>query len=287
MKNKYYENMSISRFVIAMLIFCLGTAAFAESEGEKLFKSNKPAEATLFLEDEINNGTASSAAYNYLGLAYYQIGDYQNSVDAFAKGLKVPATNKKILSFNQGNAYYAMGDYDNAVKSYTLALSADPKFTQALLNRGNSYLMAQKYSETITDYERYIVMEPQDAQRPKLEAIIALLKQEIVRQEEEARMMAEEAERLAEEERRMQEEIARQKAEEERLEAERRAEEERLEAERRAEEERLAEIKRQEEAERRRKLLEDVANSLQNTDSANMTSGSEDLIDYDFESELD
>ena len=45
--------------------------------------------------------------------------------------------------------------------------------------------------------------------------------------------------------------------------------------------------RRQEEAERRRKLLEDVANSLQNTDSTNMTSGTEDLIDYDYESELD
>jgi tetratricopeptide (TPR) repeat protein len=276
MKNKYYENMNISRFVMAILIFCLCTVGFAESEGEKLFKSNKPAEAILFLEDEINNGTASSAAYNYLGLAYYQTGDYQNSVDAFAKGLKVPATNKKILSFNQGNAYYAMGDYTNAAKSYTLALSADPKYTQALLNRGNSYLMAQKYNETISDYERYIVMEPEDAQRPKLEQIIGLLKQEIVRQEEEARVMAEEAERLAEEEKRMAEELARQKEEEERLEAERKAEEERL-----------AEIKRQEEAERRRKMLEDVANSLQNTDSTNMTSGTEDLIDYDFESELD
>ena len=197
-------------------------------------------------------------------------------MEAFAKGLKVPSTNKKILSFNQGNSYYAMGDYENAAKSFTLALSADPKFTRALLNRANSYLMAQKYSETINDYERFIVMEPNDVQRPKIEELLALLKRELVRQEEEARMLAEEAARLAEEEKRMAEELARQ-----------REEEERLEAERRAEEERLAEIKRQEEAERRRKLLEDVANSLQNTDSTNMTSGSEDLIDYDFESELD
>ena len=265
-----------TKYLMTVLVLGFCSLVFAESEGEKLFKSNKPMEAALFLEEEINNGTASSAAYNYLGLAYYQTGDYQKSVDAFAKGLKVPATNKKILSFNQGNSYYAMGDYDNAAKSYTLALSADPKFTQALLNRGNAYLMAQKYNETITDYEKFIIMEPNDVQRPKIEALLALLKQELVRQEEEARIMAEEAERLAEEERRMAEELARQKAEEERLEAERRAEEERL-----------AEIKRQEEAERRRKLLEDVANSLQNTDSTNMTSGTEDLIDYDFESELD
>ena len=119
--------------------------AFAESEGEKLFKSNQPMEAAIFLEDEIKNGTASSSAYNYLGLSYFQTGEYEKSVDAFARGLKVPATNKKILSYNQGNAYYVMGDYENAAKSYSLALSADPKFTDALLNRGNSYLMAAKY----------------------------------------------------------------------------------------------------------------------------------------------
>ena len=268
-------------FSIKSIVFCFAALflcnnAFSETEGEKLFKSNRPAEATLFLEQEIKDGTASSAAYNYLGLAYYQIGDYINSVDAFGRGLKVPATNKKVLSYNQGNAYYAMGDYENAAKSFSLALSADPKYTQALLNRGNSYLMAQKYSETISDYERYIVMEPNDPQRPKLEQLISLLKQETARQEEEARLMAEEAERLAEEEKRMAEEIARQKEEEERLEAERKAEEERL-----------AEQRRAEEAERRHKLLEEVANSLQNTDSTNMTSGTEDLIDYDFESELD
>lgn len=273
--------MNRKYLVINTVFLCIAGLFFtqniwAESEGEKLFKSNRPAEAALFLEDEINSGTASAAAYNYLGLSYYQTGDYQKSVEAFSKGLKVPATNKKILSFNQGNSYYAMGDYENAAKSFSLAISADPKFSRALLNRGNSYLMAQKYSETIADYERFIIMEPLDEQRPAIEQLLALLKQELTRREEEEKLAAEEAARLAEEEKRMAEELARQ-----------REEEERLEAERKAEEERLAEQRRAEEAERRRKLLEEVANSLQNTDSTNMTSGTEDLIDYDFESELD
>ena len=39
--------------------------------------------------------------------------------------------------------------------------------------------------------------------------------------------------------------------------------------------------------ERRKKLLEDVANSLQGSDSTNLTSGAEDLIEYDLEGELD
>ena len=63
----------------------------------------------------------------------------------------------------------------------------------------------------------------------------------------------------------MQEELARQKAEYEAAEAARKAAEE----------------------ERRRKLLEEVANSLQQTDSTNMSAGAEDVIDYDYESELE
>ena len=51
--------------------------------------------------------------------------------------------------------------------------------------------------------------------------------------------------------------------------------------------EQLLEDMRKAEDERRKKLLEDVANSLQSSDSTNLTSGAEDLIDYDLEGELD
>ena len=53
---------SINMLTILIFVLCSNIFLYAESEGEKLFKSNKPAEAILFLEDEINNGTASAAA---------------------------------------------------------------------------------------------------------------------------------------------------------------------------------------------------------------------------------
>ena len=56
--------------------------------------------------------------------------------------------------------------------------------------------------------------------------------------------------------------------------------------EKRMREQLLEDMRKAEEA-RRKKLLEDVANSLQGTDSTNLTSGAEDLIDYDLEGELD
>jgi len=281
----------MNRFIKIFFILCLlpfvTSYAFSESDGEKAFKNNNPSLAVILLEEEIAAGNASALAYNFLGLSYYQLGNYEKSVESFTSGLSVSGTNKKILAYNQGNSYYAMQDYKNAAKAYSLTLTADPKYTRALLNRANAYLMDKDYNNAILDYEKFIIMEPTDEQRPQIEELLALLRKEKARIEEEERIAAAEAARLAEEEARLREELERQRLEKERLE-----EEARLERERKAEEERLAREKEEAErqaaeAERRRKLLEDVANSLQDTDSTDMSAGAGDLLDFDYESELD
>ena len=91
-------------------------------------------------------------------------------------------------------------------------------------------------------------------------------------QEQEAVRLAQEAERMKAEEERI-------RAENERI-AAAQAEAQRLENERIAAEQAA-------EAERRRKLLEDVAASLQNTETTSVNAGTEGVIDYEYESELD
>lgn len=269
-------------FVLVIFIF-FNFSAFSQTEGEKAFTENRPLDATVLLESEIENGTASADAYNFLGLSYYQLGNYEKSVEVFENGLKVPKTNKKILAYNEGNSYYAMQKYSEAARSYSLAFSADSTFSKALLNRANAYLMAEEFQSALSDYEKYIELEPEDEQKEQILLMIEALKKEIERREEEAKIAALEAERQAEEEKRLAEEMERIKAEEERIAAEEKAKKEADEAELR----RIEEEKKAAEAERRRKLLEDVANSLQNTDSTNMSAGTEDLIDYETEGELD
>lgn len=255
----------MKKIIIFLLLLSSCLLCFAETEGEKLFRTNKPQEAALKLEKEIVNGEASSEAYNYLGLAYFQMSEFDRAVSAFERGLRVSGTDKKILSFNEGNACYSMGDYQKAAKCYSLALSVDSSFTKALLNRGNAYLMAKDYDKVIEDYELFLELEPEDIQRPQIEEILALLrrhKQEMAEAEQRAK---EEAERIAKEEELMQQELERQRIEQEKFEQEIRLAEE----------------------ERRRKLLEDVANSLQQTESSSMSSGAEDIITYEAEPELD
>jgi len=119
----------------AILLLFFAASLFAESEGERLFKSNDPTAAIPLLERELSSGGASSDAYNYLGLSYYQTGQYDKSVAVFEKGLSVPGTDKKVLAYNAGNSAFAAGNYAKADECYSLALAASPDFVKALLNR--------------------------------------------------------------------------------------------------------------------------------------------------------
>jgi len=372
------------------------------SRGESLFKENNAKDAVQVLEYEILNGQVSENTYNFLGLGYYQLGEYEKSLDAFKRGIKAQPENTKLLSYNLGNSYYALKDYNSAIDSYSQALKADPLFYDALLNRANAILMAGQLKTAREEYIDFINKAPDNPQRERIELLIKALEEEIARREEEARLLAEqnkakweeydgslgenkqddfipdwekvegelsenekgsegpEWERiaavnpteltddndkeriedsvdtdltseyweelegnanasmdnleeeitddeewlalseeeleemraldeqsqeehekwLAEEKRRLQEIATREAMEKQN------AQQQALEEERRMREELLEEMRKAEE-ERRKKLLEDVANSLQGGDTTNLTSGAEDLIDYDLEGELD
>lgn len=249
-----------SVFLIFSFVFL-----FAESEGEKAFRTNKPEQAIPLLEKDISTGNISSDTHNFLGLAYFQTGDYKRAIDTFEKGLTTVGTNKKLLYYNEGNVAYASGDFGRAENCFSFAYTADPTFFDALLNRANTRLSMKKYKECVPDYKKFIEELPDDPQADNIRKLIAYLEEEIVRQEEEAARIEAERLRMEEENRRLQEELERQ--EQERLAKEA--------AEKAAEEE------------RRRRLLEEVANSLQQTDTTNMTAGAEDVLDYEYESELE
>ena len=277
-KRKFFLILAI----ITMSVFSL-FASDAYETGYNLFTTNKPAEAIPYLESALNDVAVSPSVYVYLGIAYYQTGKYPESLDIFKRGLSASGTNKRIIAFNAGNSAYAMRDYATAEEMFSLASVADPAFAAPVLNRANARLSQDKLQGALEDYQRYLVLDPYSSQRAEVEAIIRALQGEMVYREEEKERLAQEEQRMKEEEARIQAEnqrIAEEKAEAARKEAER------LAAERAAEEARL-EAQREAEAERRRRLLEEVAASLQDTETTGMNAGSEGVIEYEYESELD
>lgn len=161
------------------------------SQGETLFKENNPSDAVKVLENEILNGIVSANTYNFLGLGYYQLGEYGKSIDAFERGIKNQPTLTALLSFNQGNTYYAMKDFTSAIRCYSQVLKEDPNHYEAYLNRANALLMASQLKNAKEEYISYLQKRPDDKQRVQIEAIINALSKEILRREEEERLLAE------------------------------------------------------------------------------------------------
>ena len=88
--------------IFTFFVLIIASSLFAETEGEKLFKSNNPGAAIELLEKDIENQNISSDTYNYLGLAYFQIGEYDKAVEVFEKGQKNVTSGRKLLYFNKG-----------------------------------------------------------------------------------------------------------------------------------------------------------------------------------------
>jgi|GEM_PF-1559942 len=190
-------------FIVVFLFILSGINVFAQpadgsnnksefqSQGELLFKQNKTQDAVEVLEYEILNGQISENTYNILGLAYYQLGDYEKSVDAFKRGLKYGNVDVKIINYNLGNTFYAMKDYNSAKECYSLALVEDDKFYDAILNRANALLMSDQLKTAHDQYVDYLKKNPTTEQKDSIEQMIQALEEEIARREEEARLLAE------------------------------------------------------------------------------------------------
>lgn len=190
--SKWQKSLSLLRLCHIVLIFLsTGSLCFAQSLGEKLFKENNPKDAVQVLENEILNGQISANTYNFLGLGYYQIGEYEKSIDAFERGIKEQPANAKILYFNQGNAYYALKQFEKAAECFSLSYKSDLTFVDALLNRANSYLMDDKLVLAKNDYVDYLKKFPETPQKSKIELLINAITDEIERRKEEERLLEE------------------------------------------------------------------------------------------------
>lgn len=262
------------------------------SKGEELFKLNQPEQAVPFLKDTIIEG-GNPAAYTYLALSYYQLGRYTESLDICKIAMNISGTNKTVIAYNAGNVSYNLGDYSDAEIWYTKSLEADATYVPPLLNRANARLKQGKFRECKEDYVRYQELEPDNYQKEQIDALLALLDGEI--------------ERIAQGEASKPADIIYINAGTAIVNGENvsgggtgyggsggygtgdgsggygsgrvpTAEELRA----------MEQARREaEEAERKRKLLEDVASSLQDAESQNMTAGAEGTVDYGYESELE
>jgi tetratricopeptide (TPR) repeat protein len=142
--------------------------------------------------DSISKG-AHPGAYQNLGIALAERGDYETAIAHYTRALErnpraAEAYYNRALAFqalgnaeraladyseaielrpayaeahnNRGNLHAAGGQFEAAIRDFTQAIALRPDYTEALANRGRACQEVGKYSEAVEDYSRAIATRP-------------------------------------------------------------------------------------------------------------------------------
>jgi tetratricopeptide (TPR) repeat protein len=186
--------MKKSVFLI-IIFFAVGNILFAQSsfvKGEELFLQNKPSDALPFLEQAVAEDPAHVQAALYLGIAYQQVNKFDEAIAVYRKILPRAGNQSALIAFNLGNVYFSRGNAAFAEQYYNEAISADPVYASAYLNRANSRIKSGMLQESIADYEQYLSLEPASPKRRQIESLIAFIRNEEAAAEQQ-KLMAEAA----------------------------------------------------------------------------------------------
>jgi tetratricopeptide (TPR) repeat protein len=189
MKRAFFVFWSL---LCAVYLYC---ASPTFKKAEDLYNYNKPAEARPLLEAVIAEDPSNELAYLHLGIVYQQLGDLNKSIAAYRRGLNIASQYRELFLKGMGNCFFNQKQFTFAQQSYSDAITANPQFADAYLNRANARMQLQKYDGAVEDYTVFLQLRPEDSQRPKIEEIIRLLSKirdaNLARQkEEEARQKA-------------------------------------------------------------------------------------------------
>src|SRR6267142_221372 len=107
---------------------------------------------------------AYSPAYNILGYAYRQNGDYANAEQAFKKYIElIPSDPNPYDSYAE--LLMKMGRFDESIKNYEKALSLDPNFIASYIGIGNDRVFMGQPEEARKAYAKMAAVARNDGEK--------------------------------------------------------------------------------------------------------------------------
>ncbi len=194
--------MSNRRWLLVLVVLLCGAVpSFGQdflAQGEKELGLNNAAKAVTYLEAALAQGDNSERLLLDLGLAYQRAGQVADAKRTFRQGAELAGPLQKSFWLNLGISNYLSQDAAGAEEAFTRALTADPAYLPALLNRANTRLNAKNWAGAAEDYRAYQAAAPTNPQKEKIDQVLALLDQTVM--EAKASQLAEETRKRQEEE---------------------------------------------------------------------------------------
>lgn len=110
-------------------------------------------------EDVIQKSPMKARGYNGLGLAYYDMRQYDGAIEQFERAVSLYPSYGVAFN-NLGNALSQKGLYDRAIEAQTRAIALEPENPVLYFDRGVSLAGRGDYDGAIRDYTRAIAIDP-------------------------------------------------------------------------------------------------------------------------------
>jgi Flp pilus assembly protein TadD len=104
-------------------------------------------------------GRNSWQLFNGLGVLADYRGDYPVARDYYDRGLEQQPTNRALLLNNIGYSHYLAGELDEALSLFNKASTVDPKFEQALSNKGLALIRMDRSTDALTVFRSFMSEE--------------------------------------------------------------------------------------------------------------------------------
>jgi len=116
-------------------------------------------ELTLW-ERTVEVNPKSAIAYNNLGLAYNEKGDYMNAGKAFLRSIELNPR-RAVTFYNIGLLYGRLNVINDSIKAYEFAVELDPGMIEAHINLGMMYDQKEMYEEAYSEYLSALEIDPE------------------------------------------------------------------------------------------------------------------------------
>jgi type IV pilus assembly protein PilF len=111
-------------------------------------------------------------AYNNMGWAFYNKGDYEKAINNYKLALRDYPTYAPCHT-NLGLAYEALGRFSEAIEAYNKAITCDPDYTPPYYRVGKLYFQQGQMSDALRALKRFVEIVKEG---PEVEEVKALIR---------------------------------------------------------------------------------------------------------------
>ncbi|MCX7883397.1 MAG: tetratricopeptide repeat protein [Brevinematales bacterium] len=162
--------------LLCLLLLSAGEDFF--DKGLDFYKQKRFLLAIGAFKNAVEMGNKDPRLFLLLGNSYVGIDDYDKAIESYQKGLQgaLPMAYYGVYYFNLAYTYGLKKLYPQAITTFDQALAYDTNLTYAYWYKGMLYYKLKDKTNTIREWETYLIVNPKGPQNENIRRALELLR---------------------------------------------------------------------------------------------------------------